>query len=345
MTEWKRRDQAEREAVRRAADAARALAMATQDRDRMDAVVDRERDRLSIDHASLFERATRAGVKVAAARTAPLPYPAGPVELQRHAEQLAAALSGFGETLGREVEQRAALEHLLLREGLDLVEGLVGDAPSLEALAEAVNEACRSASAAVANADRDVADLETRLERKRELTQEARQLETRAALFRSLALELRNDRLIAYLQAEALQLLASAGSERLASISDGRYRLVCHDDEFSVIDTWNGDEERSVRTLSGGETFLAALALALALADQVRSLSVTDRARLDSLFLDEGFGTLDPEALRTVTDAIELLAGDGRLVGVITHVKELAEQFPRIEVHKDPAGSRLELVP
>ena len=160
-----------------------------------------------------------------------------------------------------------------------------------------------------------------------------------------LAQELRQDRIISFLQAEALQLLAIAGSARLAELSEGRYRLVCKEEEFSVVDTWNGDEERSVRTLSGGETFLASLALALALADQVRSISVTDRARLDSLFLDEGFGTLDPESLRTVTEAIERLGGDGRLVGVITHVKELAEQFPRIEVTKSPSGSHLQLVP
>ena len=110
------------------------------------------------------------------------------------------------------------------------------------------------------------------------------------------------------------------------------------------MDTWNGDDERSVRTLSGGETFLASLALALALADQVRAISVTDRAGLDSLFLDEGFGTLDPESLRTVIDAIEQLGGDGRLVGVITHVRELAEQFPRVEVEKSPRGSRVAFV-
>jgi exonuclease SbcC len=345
LADWKRRDQAERESARRSAEAERALDAAEQDRDRMLALVDRQRDRLSVDHASLFERAARAGVKVAAARIPAPPESDGAAELQGHGEKLAGVLAGFAAALGHEVDQRAALEHQLLQEGMDRVDGLVGPVSGLEALAEAVNAACRSATAEVATAQRDLVDLGARLERKRELTGEMRQLETRASVFRALALELRNDRLIAYLQAEALQLLASAGSDRLASISDGRYRLVCRDDEFSVVDTWNGDEERSVRTLSGGETFLASLALALALADQVRSLSVTDRARLDSLFLDEGFGTLDPEALRTVTDAIELLAGDGRLVGVITHVKELAEQFPRIEVRKDPAGSRLELVP
>lgn len=81
----------------------------------------------------------------------------------------------------------------------------------------------------------------------------------------------------------------------------------------------------------------------LALAEQVRALSVTERARLDSLFLDEGFGTLDPEALRVVVEAIEKLSGGGRLVGVITHVPELAEQFQRIEVQKSPRGSHLVL--
>ena len=90
---------------------------------------------------------------------------------------------------------------------------------------------------------------------------------------------------------------------------------------------------------------LPGLAVArLALSEQVRSLSVTERATLDSLFLDEGFGTLDPETLRTVVDAIEQLGGDGRLVGVITHVRELAEQFPRLEVRKSPRGSTVEFV-
>lgn len=108
-----------------------------------------------------------------------------------------------------------------------------------------------------------------------------------------------------------------------------------------MVDRWNGDEERTVRTLPGGETFLASLSLALALSEQVRSLSITERARLDSLFLDEGFGTLDPDSLRVVQDAIEQLGGDGRLVGVITHVRDLAEALPRIEVEKSTRGSRL----
>jgi exonuclease SbcC len=238
----------------------------------------------------------------------------------------------------------STLEQRLLPEALQAVGTLVEPAESLDGLAQKVHEAVRDATAAAATTARSAEELAARVKRRKGLAEEVVQLEDRARLFKTLALELRADRLVAFLQAEALQVLAAAGSDRLASLSDDRYRLVCRDDEFLVVDTWNGDEERSVRTLSGGETFLASLALALALAEQARSLSVTDRARLDSLFLDEGFGTLDPETLRTVVDAIEQLAGDGRLVGVITHVPELAEQFPRIEVRKDRLGSRLEVV-
>jgi exonuclease SbcC len=160
----------------------------------------------------------------------------------------------------------------------------------------------------------------------------------------ALAKELRQDRLIAFLQQEALRALADAAADRLAELSEKRYRLAYLGDEFSVIDTWNGEEARSARTLSGGETFLASLALALALSEQVASLSVTERARLDSLFLDEGFGTLDPTSLETVVEAIERLGSDGRVVGVITHVPELAIRLPvRIEVVKSPRGSRIEV--
>ena len=224
----------------------------------------------------------------------------------------------------------------------DLVEPEAG----LEALAGSLEAACREATAGSATAAQLARSLAERLERKRGFESKGKELGQRATVFRLLGQELKADRLIAHLQAEALQILAAAASERLLDLSGGRYRLICRDDdEFFVVDTWNGDEERTVRTLSGGETFLASLSLALALADQVRSLSSTDRARLDSLFLDEGFGTLDQDSLATVVTAIEQLTADGRLVGVITHVRDLAEQFPRIEVTKSPRGSTIRLVP
>ena len=110
-----------------------------------------------------------------------------------------------------------------------------------------------------------------------------------------------------------------------------------------VIDHANADERRSARTLSGGETFQASLALALALSDQIRNLAAEGAPMLDALFLDEGFGTLDPETLETVAATIENLGQSGRMVGIITHVRELAARVPvRFEVRKGPRTSTIE---
>lgn len=96
-----------------------------------------------------------------------------------------------------------------------------------------------------------------------------------------------------------------------------------------------GDEVRSVHYLSGGESFLVSLALALGLA----SLS-SNRLKVESLFIDEGFGSLDPETLSTAMDALEKLHNDGRKVGVISHVQEMTERIPtQIRVIK-LSGSR-----
>jgi DNA repair protein SbcC/Rad50 len=340
LAELQRLDREERAATREAAEAANALLKAEGRRDQAAGRVQRLGDRLGVDHRPLAQRAARAMGKPAARVRLPVaPAADDAAALERHSRALAEALNELAGTLAAEIEGRSSIEGHLLAEANAKVKGLVEPAGDLESLARTVNDECRNATAEVATSEQRAAYLARRVERRRQLAEEVKELEARAIVFRKLANELRADHLIAFLQAEALQLLAAAGSERLASLSDGRYRIVCREDEFFVIDTWNGDDERSVRTLSGGETFLASLALALALADQVRSLSVTDRARLDSLFLDEGFGTLDQETLGVVVDAIEQLAGDGRLVGVITHVRDLAEQFPRIEVEKSPRGS------
>jgi exonuclease SbcC len=93
-----------------------------------------------------------------------------------------------------------------------------------------------------------------------------------------------------------------------------------------------------VKTLSGGETFLASLALALALAESLARLSAGGHAveALDSLFLDEGFGTLDGETLDIVVAALDALHGGQRLVGIVTHVRDLAERMPaRLEVRRE----------
>ena len=201
---------------------------------------------------------------------------------------------------------------------------------------------CRDLSRQAALAEKEAATIEAKLEKRAVIEQELTDHKKEHAVYNALHRELKSDRIVQFLQAEALQVLAATAGEHLKELSEGRYRLAFEDDRYYVIDGWNGDEKRSVRTLSGGETFLASLALALALSEQVQLLAVTERARLQSLFLDEGFGSLDAETLDIVVSAINRLGNDGRLVGLITHVPELAEAMPvRIEVMKGPRGSTI----
>ena len=149
-----------------------------------------------------------------------------------------------------------------------------------------------------------------------------------------LALQLRADHFEKWLVGEALDRLVQGASHTLRDLTNGAYSLTYEDGgEFAVIDHRNADEPRSVRTLSGGETFQAALALALALADELSALATTGEARLDAIFLDEGFGTLD-------AGTVEALGSIGRMVGVVTHVPALAERVPvRFRVSSGPRGA------
>lgn len=143
---------------------------------------------------------------------------------------------------------------------------------------------------------------------------------------------------------QALAQLVADASVRLRELSSGAYSLQINDGgTFLVVDHRNADELRSARTLSGGETFLASLSLALSLADHVAQLATGTTARLDALFLDEGFGTLDHGTLDVVAAALEELGSQGRMVGLVTHVRELAERMPvRFEVRRVGETSTVE---
>ena len=136
--------------------------------------------------------------------------------------------------------------------------------------------------------------------------------------------------------AEALDTLVDGASRILRELSGGQYDLGHEKGEFYVVDHHDAALRRPVRTLSGGETFQASLALALALAEQLAGLS-TNAASLESIMLDEGFGTLDAATLDAVAATLENLAARGdRTVGVVTHVAALADRIPvRFEVSKD----------
>ncbi|MDX1356147.1 MAG: SMC family ATPase [Halomonas venusta] len=140
-------------------------------------------------------------------------------------------------------------------------------------------------------------------------------------------------------------------SERLVRMSRGRYQLVRREDpskgnkasglELDVADTYTG-KSRSVATLSGGESFMAALALALGLSDVVQAYA--GGIQLDTLFIDEGFGSLDQDALDQAIAMLSELQMGGRMIGIISHVSELKEQMPvRVEVRASRFGSSVEV--
>jgi len=160
-------------------------------------------------------------------------------------------------------------------------------------------------------------------------------------LVQQLSQDLRGDAFQQYLLDGSFRRLVAGASTRLRELNE-RYELAFTDSKFSVIDHDHGSQSRLADTLSGGETFLVSLALALELSEQVQQAA--GAVRLDSLFIDEGFGTLDSETLDTVADAIESLSKTNRMVGVITHVAELHRRLPRLEVRPTPSGSVVQYV-
>ncbi len=163
-----------------------------------------------------------------------------------------------------------------------------------------------------------------------------------ALVAKTLAEHLKANRFERWLLEEALDLLVAGASEILRDLSGGQYDLVHDKGDFAVVDHHDADLRRAVRTLSGGETFQASLALALALSEQLAGMS-TAATTLESIVLDEGFGTLDAATLETVAATLENLAARGdRMVGVVTHVPALAERIPvRYEVTKNARTARV----
>ena len=144
----------------------------------------------------------------------------------------------------------------------------------------------------------------------------------------------------AWLLEEAIDALLEGANELLGDLSADAYSLAATGRVIEVVDHRNADERRSVKSLSGGETFLVSLALALSLGRRLLDMSERGGAVLEAIFLDEGFGTLDAETLDTVAAVVAELAARGRMVGVVTHVKDLADQIPdRFRVQPGPTGS------
>ena len=188
-----------------------------------------------------------------------------------------------------------------------------------------------------------LSELEARAPRYQALQTHVQTQETHSRRLTTLSSVMRGDRFVEYVATDHLSELASRASTHLASLTGDRYSLQIDEEvAFQIRDAHGGGCLRPVHTLSGGESFLTALSLALALSSQVQARS--DR-QLGFFFLDEGFGTLDPEALDRVMSAIEGLGGPERIIGLISHVPAIRERVPRyLWVNRaDAQGSTVEL--
>jgi len=188
--------------------------------------------------------------------------------------------------------------------------------------------------ARAAHLSADVASAETELAAGAELAALCDHHTAEKARYDRIAADLTDSRFVRFLLDGERARLADLGSEHFQRLSSGRYRFA-EDGSFAIVDLTAADAVRKASSLSGGETFLASLALALSLAEMVTRTG----GRLDAFFLDEGFGALDPEHLDLAMEGIEALVADdsSRLVVVVSHVPELRHRLEDlIQLDRDP---------
>ena len=160
------------------------------------------------------------------------------------------------------------------------------------------------------------------------LQQELVKLELRAENIKTMKSLFKASGFVNYVSSVYLQNLCNAANDRFFQLTRQKLSLeITPDNNFQVRDFMNGGKVRSVKTLSGGQTFQAALSLALSLADNIQKITESNQ---NFFFLDEGFGSLDKESLAVVFDTLKTLRKENRIVGVISHVEEMQQE---IDVH------------
>ncbi|WP_028549218.1 AAA family ATPase [Paenibacillus sp. UNC451MF] len=244
-----------------------------------------------------------------------------------------------------EVEDYSKLEHQLKSQESQLAEQLGGRSITEEqwaALELELSECKRQDEAALqakAKAERDWESLEAKHVRWSELEAQRLVKQSELTLLSKLQSVLRGNAFVEFLAEEQLMQVSRAASERLGQLTRQKYAIeVDSSGGFIIRDDSNGGVKRPVSTLSGGETFLTSLSLALALSAQIQ---LKGQYPLEFFFLDEGFGTLDQDLLETVIVALEKLHFDKLTVGVISHVPELRARLPRrLVVQPAEAGGK-----
>lgn len=307
---------------------------------------------LQVDHGALELKLTGSGFRSIPEIAVAL---RGPEELARleaefdayRADSIRAEQALAADRVSQAARERASGTAVPHAEALTALRADVAEAEVHAQQAILQQHMCARAISAVESAARKYAELELNS------AQERRRSELLTALAetsRGLGENHYKMPLSAYVLAARLEQVAEAASERLQVMSDGRY-LLAHTDALAggnrksglgldVVDGWTG-QSRDTATLSGGESFMASLALALGLADVVQRES--GGLRIDTLFVDEGFGSLDEESLEMVMTSLEGLRDTGRTVGLVSHVAELKLRIPQqLHVRKGRQGSTLD---
>jgi DNA repair protein SbcC/Rad50 len=172
-----------------------------------------------------------------------------------------------------------------------------------------------------------IADLKDKLMRRNLLETERRSLDLRAKNIGEIKRLFYASGFVSYVSTVFLKNLCDTANHRFIRLTNHRLRLeITADNTFLVRDLLNDGQTRHVKTLSGGQTFQAALSLALALADNIQSLTKSPQ---NFFFLDEGFGSLDKDSLQIVFDTLKSLRKENRIVGVISHVEEMQQEIER----------------
>ena len=183
--------------------------------------------------------------------------------------------------------------------------------------------------------------LKSDLESQAQLRKELENMELRAENIKTMKSLFKASGFVNYISSVYLQNLCNAANDRFFQLTRQKLSLeITEDNNFLIRDYLNGGKVRSVKTLSGGQTFQAAFSLALALADNIQKITESNQ---NFFFLDEGFGSLDKDSLAVVFDTLKSLQKENRIVGVISHVEEMQQEIDthlRIENHEE-TGSRI----
>ncbi len=236
-------------------------------------------------------------------------------------EKLRQEIKAFEDSYALIVNNINRLEQLLQGRQIDEQEWLL-----LEERLKKIEQELTEKSKEIGALKQILADMTDKLQKVEELTSQRRELEKVVDMLNELDKLFEGNKFVEFIATRQLRHITLSATRRMKEITRGRYAIeLSSDNNFVVRDDFNSGIRRSVDSLSGGETFLASLALALALSSQIQ---LKGRAPLEFFFLDEGFGSLDSEILDTVMTSLERLRQDKISVGIISHLDELKNRVP-----------------